>query len=57
MKYATLDRVVWCTHRPLLRPIADIPLAEKDLAYYRQGSETAIAVQLERNALWGNRGN
>jgi transposase InsO family protein len=43
VEYATLESVDWNNHRQLLRPTGDIPPAEKELAYYRQNGESAIA--------------
>ncbi len=43
VEYATLEWVDWYNNRRLLRPIGDIPPAEKELAYYRQSGESAIA--------------
>ena len=43
VEYATLEWVDWYNHRLLFRAIGDIPPAEKELAYYRQGGESAIA--------------
>jgi transposase InsO family protein len=43
VEYATLEWVDWYNHRQLLRPTGDIPPAEKELAYYRENGESAIA--------------
>jgi len=43
VEYATLEWVDWYNNRRLLRPIGDIPPTEKELAYYRQSGESAIA--------------
>jgi transposase InsO family protein len=43
VEYATLEWVDWYNRRRLLRPLGDIPPAEKELAYYRQSGESALA--------------
>ena len=43
VEYATLEWVDWFNHRRLLEPIGNIPLVEKDQAYYRQLEESAMA--------------
>jgi transposase InsO family protein len=43
VEYATLEWVDWYNNRRLLRPIGDVPPAEKELEYYRQATESATA--------------
>ena len=43
VEYATLEWVDWFNHRRLLQPIGDIPPVEREQAYYRQQSESALA--------------
>ena len=43
VEYATLEWVDWYNNHRLLRPIGDVPPAEKELAYYRQATESATA--------------
>lgn len=43
VEYATLEWVDWYNNQRLLRPIGDVPPAEKEQAYYRQASESATA--------------
>jgi transposase InsO family protein len=42
VEFATLDWVHWFNHRRLLEPIGHIPPAEREAAYYRAASESAI---------------
>jgi transposase InsO family protein len=43
VEYATLEWVDWFNNRRLLQSIGDVPPAEKELAYYRQAGESAMA--------------
>ena len=43
VEFAVLEWVDWFNHRRLLEPIGDVPPAEKELAYYRQLTESALA--------------
>ena len=43
IEYATLEWVDWFNHRRLLEPIGNVPLAELEMAYYRQQDESAMA--------------
>lgn len=43
VEYATLEWVDWYNNRRLLAPIGDVPPAEKELVYYRQQGESAVA--------------
>jgi transposase InsO family protein len=43
VEFATLEWVDWFNHRRLLEPIGDMPPAEKEEAYYRQITESALA--------------
>ena len=42
VEFATLDWVHWFNHRRLLEPIGHIPPAEKEAAYYRATTESAV---------------
>lgn len=42
-EYATLEWVDWYNNRRLLRPIGDVPPAEKEREYYRQATESVAA--------------
>jgi putative transposase len=44
VEYATLQWVDWFNHRRLLEPIGNVPPAEREMAYYRQLEESAVAV-------------
>jgi transposase InsO family protein len=44
VEFATLQWVQWFNHRRLLEPIGHIPPAEKEAAYYREATESAVAV-------------
>ena len=43
VEYATLEWVDWFNHRRLLEPIGNMPLAEKEQAYYSQLDGSAMA--------------
>jgi putative transposase len=43
VEFATLEWVHWFNHRRLLEPIGYIPPAEKEAAYYRAPTESAVA--------------
>ena len=43
VEYATLEWVDWFNHRRLLQPIGDVRPAEKEIEYYRQLEESAMA--------------
>lgn len=43
VEFAVLEWVDWFNHRRLLEPIGDIPPVEKELAYYQQLTESALA--------------
>ena len=42
VEFATLNWVHWFNHRRLLEPIGHIPPAEKEAAYYRAATESAV---------------
>jgi transposase InsO family protein len=42
VEFATLKWVHWFNHRRLLEPIGNIPPAEKEAAYYRAKTESAV---------------
>jgi len=44
VEYATLQWVDWFNNRRLLEPIGDMPPAEREIEYYRQMQESAVAV-------------
>jgi transposase InsO family protein len=43
VEFATLEWVHWFNHHRLLEPIGHIPPAEREMAYFRQQTESAIA--------------
>ncbi len=43
VEFATLEWIDWFNNRRLLEPIGNIPLAEFEMAYYRQLRESAHA--------------
>jgi putative transposase len=42
VEFATLEWVHWFNHRRLFEPIGHIPPAEREAAYYRAASESAV---------------
>jgi len=42
VEFATLEWVHWFNHRRLFEPIGNIPPAEREAAYYRAASESAV---------------
>src|SRR5262249_47139693 len=44
VKFGNLEWVHWFNHRRLFEPIGNIPPAEREAAYYRIATESAMAV-------------
>jgi len=51
VEYATLEWVDWFNHRRLLEPIGNVPPAEFEAAYYREGVEPGYAAGLREPSL------
>jgi len=56
VEFATLEWVHWFNHHRLLEAIGYVPPAERELAYHRRQTESAIAARLNQNGLRKIRG-